>query len=106
MRILAAVKKVALRTLQTGTNWVKHSLSKESAEDIENDVYTERDPLEDFSNVLAALKFGAITDFVGMIRRSQVSSQLYDIIPWSFECTVEGPPLNGSFQCTFSYSLW
>ena len=101
MRILAAVKKLALRTLHTGSKWVKHNLSKDNAEDIENDVHTERNPLEDFSSVLAALKFGAITNYVTMIRRSQVSSQLYDIMPWSFECTVEGPPLNGSFNILF-----
>ena len=101
MHLLTVAKEVALRTLDTGKSWVKLCLRKDNAPDNEHDVHTECNRLEDFSNVLSALDFSAITDYVTTIRRSHVSPQLYDITPWSFECTVEGPPLNGSFNILF-----
>lgn len=57
--------------------------------------------IDDFRAVTASLDYEAIPEYVSSIRRSQVSRQRNETTPWSFECTVESPPLHGSYNILF-----
>ena len=100
-RILAKAVKVASSVFDAGSCVVKRWLRKEHSKEKDTNVQTAATDMSDFAAVTAILNFEAIPEYASSVRRSRISSREIEATPWAFECTVESPPLHGSYNILF-----
>ena len=93
--------RVTSLVLKTGAWLVNQCFKKTPKEDDDSDVSTEGDYMTEFSAVLATIDITVVPAYVCSIRRSR-DPQKYEVTPWCFECTVESPPLHGSYNLLFA----
>ena len=99
--ILMKAVELASSAFDAGACLMKRWLQKDDQKKKETSIRTAATDVSDFAAVTATLNFSAIPEYVSSVRRSQISSQQIEAIPWAFECTVESPPLNGSYNILF-----
>ena len=99
--IFAKAVQVASAAFGAGACLVKRWLQKDHSKRRDSYVQMAATDMNDFAAVIAILNFSAIPEYVSSVRRSQVSSREIETTPWAFECTVESPPLHGSYNILF-----
>ena len=99
--ILMKAVKVASSAFDAGACFVKRWLQRDHWKERDTSVQIAATNMSDFVAVTATLNFSAIPDYASSVRRSQISSRQNETTPWAFECTVETPPLHGSYNVLF-----